>query len=170
MRKLLKDLVWAFAVAMILRTAFGFVLGSKYPFVAVMSPSMTHDEHAAQNFYLWMSKHGFDIEEIQGMPFPNGFNKGDAIVIAGAENLSVGDVALYVNPSLGYPIIHRVVNVTDQGYITKGDRNPAADPWTVDPSWVKGKAVLLVPAFGWIRVLPTEAAYLVFNSHPTPVY
>ena len=63
---------------------------------------------------------------------------------------------VYVNPSVGYAIIHRVVNVTDDGYITKGDRNPAADPWVVKEEWIKGKSLFLIPLLGWIRVLPTE--------------
>ena len=166
MKKIIKDLIWAFCVAMLLRFAFGFILGSKYPFVAVMSPSMSHDETATNNYYLWMAKHGFTPQEILDLPFPNGFNKGDALILAGANNVVIGDVVLYINPDLKYPIIHRVVNITDEGYVIKGDRNSAQDPWVIKPEWLQGKAVFMVPFLGWIRVLPTELIYRVSNTYP----
>ncbi|MBR9681613.1 MAG: signal peptidase I [Candidatus Altiarchaeota archaeon] len=166
MNKLVKDLIWAFSVAMILRFAFGFILGSQYPFVAVMSPSMTHDDVATNNHYIWMAKHGFTTQDIQDLPFHNGFNKGDALILAGAKDVSIGDVVLYINPNLEYPIIHRVVNITEEGYITKGDRNAAPDPWVIKPTWLKGKALFLIPALGWIRVLPTELLYRISNTYP----
>ena len=166
MKKIFRDLIWAFCVAMALRLAFGFVLGTQYPFVAVMSPSMTHDETAASNFYIWMAGNGFTPEELAEMPFSNGFNKGDALILARANNVTIGDVVLYINPDLTYPIIHRVINVTDEGYIIKGDRNPAQDPWVVEQSWLRGRAVLRIPLLGWIRVLPTEMFYKASNTYP----
>jgi len=166
-KKVAYDVVWALVVAMILRGVFGFLLGTSFPFVAVMSSSMTHDVYAMQNYYVWMLSHGFTEEQLSQFPFPDGFNKGDALVIASPENISVGDVILYVNPELGYPIIHRVINITEEGYITKGDRNPAPDPWIVRPEWVKGKAVLGIPLLGWIRVLPTEIIYRFLHIWPS---
>ncbi len=166
MKKLIKDLAWAFCVAMALRLIFGFVLGSRYPFVAVMSASMTHDDSAPNNYYLWMAKHGFTAQDIADMPFPNGFNKGDALILAGTKHVAVGDVVLYINPELGYPIIHRVVNITDDGYVIKGDRNPAQDPWVVKQEWLKGRAILRIPLLGWIRVVPTELVYRFSNTYP----
>jgi signal peptidase I len=159
MSKILYDLAWAFTVAMLLRLVFGVFLGTSFPFVAVMSDSMTHDAYAVRNYYVWMEDHGFTNLQLDGFPFPTGFNKGDAMVIASPEDVAVGDIIVYVNPQLGYAIIHRVIDVTDQGYVTKGDRNPAADPWVVRPEWVKGRATLLVPLVGWVRVLPTEIIY-----------
>jgi len=154
--KLLYDIAWAFAVAMVLRLVFGALLGTSFPFVAVMSSSMTHDGYAIQNYYVWMQDHGFSREQLQEFPFPNGFDKGDALIIASPENAGVGDVVVYVNPHVGYAIIHRVINMTADGYITKGDRNPAPDPWVVRRAWVKGKAVFLIPLLGWIHVLPSD--------------
>lgn len=154
--KTLYDIAWAFTVAMLLRLVFGFFLGTSFPFVAVMSNSMTHDAYAVQNYYVWMRDHDLSRQELDDFPFAGGFNKGDALVIASPKDVQTGDVVVYVNPRLRYAIIHRVVNVTEGGYITKGDRNPAVDPWLVKREWVKGEAALLIPMLGWIRVLPTE--------------
>ena len=154
--KILYDLAWAFTVAMILRILFGLFLGTSFPFVAVMSSSMTHDAYAVQNYFVWMEGHGFTRQELGDFNFDNGFNKGDALIIGSPQVVDTGDIIVYVNPNLGYAIIHRVINVTENGYITKGDRNPAPDPWIVKTDWVKGKAVLLIPILGWIRVLPSD--------------
>ncbi len=160
------DIAWAFAAAMIIRFVFGAFLGTSFPFVAVMSGSMTHDAIAQQNYYVWMTLHGFSMDQIASFPFPDGFSKGDALLVGSPENISVGDVVLYVNPELGYPIIHRVINVTPEGCVTKGDHNPAPDPWVVRRDWIRGKALLLIPLVGWIRVLPTEIIYRVFHLWP----
>lgn len=154
--KTLYDIAWAFTVAMILRIIFGYFLGTNFPFVAVMSNSMTHDAHTIQNYYVWMQNYGFSRDTLEDFPLSRGFDKGDALIIASPKNTEVGDIVVYVNPGVGYAIIHRVINVTDSGYVTKGDRNPAPDPWIVKESWIKGKSLLLIPLLGWIRVLPTE--------------
>ncbi len=161
--KTLYDIAWAFTVAMFLRIVFGFVLGTSFPFVAVMSESMVHDAYSVQNYYVWMQDEGFSRESLGEFPFEVGFNKGDALIIGSAKEIEVGDVIVYVNPNLRYAIIHRVIEVTENGYVTKGDRNPAQDPWLVKEEWVKGKAVFLMPLVGWIRVLPTDLIYTVIG-------
>ena len=151
---------------MILRLAFGFFLGSQYPFVAVMSPSMTHDDTVTSNYYLWMDKYGFTPDDLLDLPFKNGFNKGDALILMNTNKVAIGDVILYINPDLKYPIIHRVVNITDEGYVLKGDRNPAQDPWIIKEEWLRGKAILRIPLLGWIRVIPTELFYRISDTYP----
>ena len=166
MRRFGEDLVWAFVVAMLLRATFGYFFGTPIPFVAVMSGSMEHDATAQYNYYSWMTSRGYTIEELENFPFPDGFNKGDALIIVRADDISVGDVLVYVNPELGYPIIHRVINITDEGYVTKGDHNPVQDPWIVKPEWVKGKAVVMAPVIGWVSVLPKEVIYRALHLGP----
>jgi signal peptidase I len=163
--KTLYDIAWAFTVAMLLRLVFGFFLGTSFPFVAVMSSSMTHDAYVTQNYYSWMAERGFSQEQLNDFSFRNGFGKGDALIIGSPKNVEVGDVIVYVNPDLGYAIIHRVIGVTESGYVTKGDRNPSSDPWVVKTDWVKGRAVVLIPFVGWIRVLPTDIFYF-FSGGP----
>ena len=166
LKKIAYDIAWAFVVAMLLRAIFGYFLGTSFPFVAVMSNSMVHDSLSVMNYYAWMNAHGFTDEQLANFPLANGFNKGDALIIAKPSNITVGDVIIYVNPKLGFPIIHRVINVTEEGYITKGDHNPVPDPWIVKKEWVKGKAIALIPLVGWIRVLPTEIIYRLLHLWP----
>ncbi len=166
LEKLGKDLLWAVAIAGVLRLILSLALGTSMPLVAIMSNSMLHDVFATQNYYLYMSKLGYGMDELEKFPLPDGFAKGDVVVLVKPSNISVGDVVLYVKPELGYPIIHRVINVTSEGYITKGDRNPAPDPWVVKRDWIKGKAVAVIPFVGWIKVLPSELILRLLGAMP----
>ena len=92
--KMLYDIAWAFTVAMLLRLVFGLFLGTNFPFVAVMSGSMTHDAYTIQNFYVWMNNHDFTDEELNDFPFAKGFDKGDALIIKSADVVVIGDDCL----------------------------------------------------------------------------
>lgn len=71
----------------------------------------------------------------------------------------VGDVVTYRPPvpAASY-YTHRVVAVTPAGLTTRGDLNGAADPWTIGPGNLVGRAVLVVPGAGWLLLaLPSLA-------------
>lgn len=67
-----------------------------------------------------------------------------AVTPVDPRRLRVGDVVMFVPPPpyrtpTGGPVLHRVASVTTapDGHLllrTKGDANPAQDPWTVDAS------------------------------------
>ena len=46
-------------------------------------------------------------------------------------------------------ITHRVVEVTDEGYVTKGDANDSKDPGVVKPKQVFGTCVFSIPKAGY---------------------
>lgn len=60
----------------------------------------------------------------------------------------VGDIVAYKIGDL--PVVHRIIEEVDGGYITKGDANEAVDLAIVEPSKVIGKYVFTVPAAGYI--------------------
>ncbi len=76
------------------------------------------------------------------------FSKGDLVLM---QNIlvkpEVGDIILFPDPyTLGsrpVAIAHRVVEVKGGSVITKGDSNPAPDPWIIHRNEILGKAVLL---------------------------
>lgn len=78
--------------------------------------------------------------------------------------LAPGDIVLFLSPRDGTTrIMHRVVSVTDDGRVkTKGDANPVADDWLVDPGDVKGVARLVIPRAGML-------AYLRTSNQPAPL-
>ena len=158
------NLILAFVIVKwIIYPGIGFIFGTSFPIVAVVSGSM---EHNGQDFDSWwegkegqydqynLTKQQFDI-----FPFKNGFNKGDIMFLKGVqpEDIKIGAVLVYESSRYKNPIIHRVVKKTKDGaysFTTKGDNNNAADsnPVTDDQIQRTGKAVFRIPYFGWIKI------------------
>jgi signal peptidase len=65
------------------------------------------------------------------------------------ETLKIGDIICF---RLSEPtsITHRIINITDEGFITKGDANEDPDQWIVKKENVIGKAILTVPFIGYL--------------------
>lgn len=92
-------------------------------------------------------------------------NIGDIVLVSlEYEHVNVGDVIVFYDEYLGALITHRVVDVTSEGYITKGDANPQADPAIVERDAILGKVVLTIPALGWIVVFARHAGTLLAQS------
>jgi signal peptidase len=65
------------------------------------------------------------------------------------ETLKIGDIICF---TLTEPtsITHRIINITDQGFITKGDANEDTDQWIVKKENVIGKVIFTVPFIGYL--------------------
>ncbi|UCE81057.1 MAG: signal peptidase I [Methanobacteriota archaeon] len=85
---------------------------------------------------------------------------GDAVMVykVSFDSLDVGDIIVFKDPR-GIPltVIHRVVEVDTEGshryLLTKGDNdltNPTIDPWEVTEEDYISKAILIIPAAGYI--------------------
>ncbi|MEX2739766.1 MAG: signal peptidase I [Candidatus Wukongarchaeota archaeon] len=143
--------------AYLLNFGLGLVLGTDLPVVAVVSDSMTHDVTTPLRHYEYLQgKYGYTEEEIDSWPITGGFLRGDALVVVGTEidELKPGDVIVYDIKGQSTPIVHRVVEMNEDGNIvTKGDHNPSHDPWA--PTNIHGKAVAVIPFLGWPKLLLT---------------
>ena len=160
----LVNLVLAFIlVKWIIYPGFGLVLGTKFPIVAVVSGSMEHSGLSFENWWeekgKWYENKDFDKEEFRWYPFHSGFNKGDIMMLRGVKpkDINIGDVVVYESLNYKNPIIHRVVEIKDNGditFVTKGDNNFDADinPITEDQIKRTGKAVMRIPLLGWIKI------------------
>lgn len=86
--------------------------------------------------------------------FKNGFNKGDIMILVSPKNIGTGDIIVFNVNHRADPIIHRVVDINEEGYMTKGDHNHR--PWDFEYNVTKevviGKAVARVPFLGWIKI------------------
>lgn len=91
---------------------------------------------------------------------------GDVVVAAptDGENLGVGTVVVFDDPSGEGYITHRIVEVNEDGtYKTQGDANPGADSTPLEPDQIVGTGRILVPLIGlpffwistgeWLRVV-----------------
>jgi len=72
----------------------------------------------------------------------------DLVVVHKQKDYAVGDIITYKSESGHSVITHRIVDITPEGYITKGDANNAADFSPVEKSDVIGRVVKAVPNVG----------------------
>lgn len=161
--------------ALVVTSLLGFALDTSVPLVAVLSGSMDHgindDGYPCgtrvsgykESFDGWWSSceftyRGFGItrEQFAGFPFRDGFKRGDIPIIQNDARFEVGDIIVYGIPSQRVPIIHRIVELNDDGtYQTKGDHNPGQNVYerSVQKSQIRGKVIFVVPYLGYLRVL-----------------
>jgi len=147
-------------VRFIIYPLLGFILGTNYPLVAVVSSSMEHEAsfdgwwEANKEWYL---KNGISETQFKNFPYTNGFNKGDIMLLKKPTSINVGDVIVY-KTNYPAPIIHRVIKTYQKNnqnlYITKGDHNSDRDPNEV--SNVVGKAILRIPWLGYVKIWAVE--------------
>lgn len=65
-----------------------------------------------------------------------------------ARDLRPGDVATFVPAGHRERVTHRVVGTSPDGLTTRGDANPAADPWHLAPDTAVHRVVADVPHVG----------------------
>lgn len=149
-----KYVVFGVIAAYLLNFGFGLALGTEMPIVAVVSSSMTHDSSIPRVHYEFLENElGYSEEEIDSWPVGNGFTMGSVLVVKGisGDELKVGDVIVYKIDSQKTPIVHRIIEFNGEEMTTKGDHNPAVDPWK--PNEILGKVVLKIPYLGWPKLL-----------------
>ncbi|MBU0898584.1 MAG: signal peptidase I [Nanoarchaeota archaeon] len=89
------------------------------------------------------------------------FSKGDILILHGVPTgqVSVGDIIVFSVEDQSTPIVHRVINVNDDGtYKTKGDANSGSLSFetSIQPSQIHGKSIMIVPYVGWVKIGITE--------------
>lgn len=79
------------------------------------------------------------------------FETGDMVIVksADASDINVNDVITFREGTNRY-ITHRVVEIVDNGFVTKGDNNNVADEKVVSPGALVGKQVFTFENAGFI--------------------
>ncbi len=98
----------------------------------------------------WPAEWGgqFTLAGISGGSMEPELYTDDLVVAKRSDSYQVGDVVVYEVAEGGVAgrIIHRVIReFRDGSYLTKGDNNENQDPWHVQPEWILGKQVLMIP-------------------------
>ena len=97
------------------------VTGTSLPLAIVESCSMYHKGNLFSDSDTWWERQGNKYSEFlinnldfQKFPMRNGFNKGDILLIFGAnpEKLEVGDIVIF-NAYQKNPIIHRIIDIRE---------------------------------------------------------
>ena len=136
-KKFLKSLIgWVLYIVILIGLIYGipkglsYFLKTEYPMASITSGSM------------WPSLKRGDLILIKG--------------VDGKEEIQVGDIVVYKNPK-GFTI-HRVIEMNENTFVTKGDANNAQDP-PVEYGEIIGKPLtiknkpLRVPLLGMVGVL-----------------
>ena len=130
-------------------------LQAETPMMAVKSNSMKHADDGWRHYY--------ESQDIDTSKFPlqGGFERGDLVIVRGVSSprdIKVGDVIVFNKEGEAYPIVHRVAEVENMRYKTKGDspQNPSPDPGWVEYEDVIGKVVLVIPDLGYLTLFWTE--------------
>lgn len=76
---------------------------------------------------------------------------GGLVVIKPVDpgTLKTGDIICF-KFSEDTSVTHRIVNITNVGFVTKGDANEVPDQWTVKEENVVGKVILTIPFVGYL--------------------
>jgi signal peptidase len=76
---------------------------------------------------------------------------GGVVVIKPVDTatLKIGDVICF-KISEPTSITHRIFNITNEGFLTKGDANEDPDQWIVKKENIIGKVILTIPYLGYI--------------------
>jgi hypothetical protein len=174
------NIVVGFLIAVIVYNGLILLLGTQTPLVSVFSGSMEHDYFDTQTGYhtgplflgvsldnywvsygKWYEENGIQKDDFNEWVATDGFKKGDMLLVVGAETLDIGDIIVFDSGRFNYPIIHRIVEVTDVGYKTKGDHNSQEDPWVIQKEKIYGKAAFVIPMAGWVKVIFSDIVGLV---------
>ncbi len=149
------EIVAAFFIAWLAYQLLAVITGTPLPIVSVVSDSMYHTAY----FDEWWNANGnayaqYNIDEDAFRKFSasNGLSRGDLLVVIKPDNPKVGDILIYKKLGSDFTIVHRLVRIDNDFYITKGDNNAAADA-PVAKQYVVGKTVFAVPVLGYPRLL-----------------
>jgi signal peptidase I len=86
---------------------------------------------------------------VDGRSMEPTYEHGDLVIARERHGYSIGDVIVYDAPvDARFNVIHRVVGVTDGGYVTQGDNMERPDGWIAPVSSIYGSSWLHVPAGG----------------------
>lgn len=90
-------------------------------------------------------------------------DSGTMLVVKSEQQYIVGDIIAFVNED-GRSVVHRIVEQTDKGFITKGDNNPKNDPKVIPLENVVGRSILVVPFAGFTTMfLQTPLGMSIFG-------
>ncbi len=137
----------------------GLIVGTQFPIVAVVSGSMEHQGdfddwwQSQENLYGELS---ISKEQFQSFPLVDGFNKGDIMMLKQLkkENIKIGQVVVFHSTHASEPVIHRIVDVHEGSFTTKGDFNNRVHSFEkkVGNDKIIGQAYFRIPYLGYIKI------------------
>jgi signal peptidase len=78
---------------------------------------------------------------------------GSIVIIkpANPDTLKIGDIICFkVETEYPTTVTHRIIDITNEGFKTKGDANEDPDQWIVKKENVIGKVIAIIPLIGYL--------------------
>lgn len=95
---------------------------------------------------------------------------GSIVYTKSSSSYSPGDIISFSNGT-GQTVTHRIVEETDDGYVTKGDANDSVDNAVVAPSQVIGSSLFTIPYVGKImNFVRTPVGFITFIILPSVLF
>jgi signal peptidase len=84
---------------------------------------------------------------------------GDLLIISRQDSYQVGDIVVYQSGRIA--VTHRIVSISEDEVITRGDANNTEDD-PIPPEHIKGEVVLIIPCVGYlVNIIKTPLVTLV---------
>jgi signal peptidase I len=123
---------------------------------------------------------GFERYVMTGHSMAGSLDRGSVAFerVVPVSDLRVGDVITYPRPDDAdgqVMVTHRIVSVGPEGIVTRGDAEPAVDPWVLEPAtptisrvefvvpWVGWAYLFLFHPPGWVLVIASAIALVVLS-------
>ena len=154
-KKDILEIIIAFVVAWMFYQSLAAVTGTGMPIVSVVSDSMLHSDSFDswwQSKGQYYSSKGVQRETFTSFAAPGGLECGDILFVVGDPDPDIGDIVIYSKPGFGYTIVHRIVEKTAGGYVTKGDNNDVQDAPILSQQ-VQGRMAFVMPLLGAPRLM-----------------
>lgn len=99
---------------------------------------------------------------VDGSSMEPTYDNGDLVIARQRPTYDVGDIVVYDAPiDAQFNVIHRVVEPTDGGFVTRGDNRSEPDGWIAPHETIHGSAWIHVPNGGLaIRLLRQPAVII----------
>ena len=92
---------------------------------------------------------------------------GDVVVVKPVSQYHQNDIITF-NSNQNFTITHRIIQVNNQSYTTKGDANSVSDQEVVNSSQILGKVIFFIPKLGYfimfVKSLPGLIVLIVIPS------
>lgn len=115
--------------------------------------------------YFWPAQLYGDTHYIMlvGNSMKGTIDSGTFVIVKPDEQYVLGDIIAFVNED-DKNVIHRIIEETDEGFITKGDNNYRKDPKVIPLEDVIGRSVFVAPYVGFTSMfLQTPLGLSIFG-------
>lgn len=115
-----------------------------------------------------VSPFGYELKVVQSGSMEPAIHVGSVVVIVPETSYNVGDVITFgPDTKKQIPITHRIAEITDEGFVTKGDANEHPDPKPAKKGEVIGRVAFSVPYIGHIIAFArTKLGYALLVGIP----